>query len=77
MNMKVRKPLFLRLLPWLLTLAALAALIWFVFVPIYSVTEDSIREPPEIGMYEGDGAPLTMENEALLFEPVRPEGQAQ
>ena len=68
MNMKVRKPLFLRLLPWLLTLAALAALIWFVFVPIYSVKEDSISEPPEIVMYEGDGAPLTMENEALLFE---------
>nr|AHF26077.1 hypothetical protein [uncultured bacterium Contigcl_1764b] len=63
-----KRSLIVRLIPWIVALAAIAALIFFVFVPIYSVREDSISEPPEILGYEGDGAPLKMENDALLFE---------
>ena len=66
--MKQKKSLILRLLPWILVLAALAALILFVFVPIYSVKEETISEPPVIFGYEGDGQKLTMENDRLCFE---------
>ena len=66
--MRQRKSLALRLLPWLLALAALAALIVFVFIPIYSGHEDPISEPPEVYGYEEPGKALVMENDYLLFE---------
>ena len=62
-----RKSLIRRLLPWVIFLAALAALIIFVFVPIYSQQEAADENPPEISYYEGSTEPLVMENDELLF----------
>ena len=42
------KKLMLNLLPWLIVLAGLAALIIFVFVPIYSQNDDTILEAPAV-----------------------------
>ena len=58
--MKKKNALLRKLIPWIIILAALAALIIFVFVPIYSKTEVQMGEPPVIVAYEGDGKPLTM-----------------
>ncbi len=63
-----KKSLILRLLPWIIVLGALAALVVFVFIPIYSQSEEKNIAEPVISYYEGDGQPLTMENERLLFE---------
>ena len=66
-----KKSILRRLIPWIIVLAALAALIVFVFIPIYSVKESTISEPPMIHAYEGQGGTLTMENDKLLFEMDR------
>ena len=66
--MKKKKSFLRRLIPWLITLALLAALVIFVGIPLYSQTEDETVEPPVISYYEGEKTPLTMENESLLFE---------
>lgn len=66
--MKKKKSLILRLLPWIIALAALAALVFFVFVPIYSQKDTSIGESPVVLGYKGDGGKLTMESDGLLFE---------
>ena len=66
--MKKKKSLILRLLPWLIVLAAIAALVIFVFVPIYSQKESKFGPDPDIFEYEAEKAPLTMESENLLFE---------
>lgn len=63
-----KKSILLRLIPWLITLAALAALVVFVGIPLYSDTEEEVVNPPVISYYEGDKKPLTMENDDLLFE---------
>ena len=63
-----KKSILLRLIPWLITLAALAALVVFVGIPLYSDTEEEAVAPPVISYYEGDKKPLTMENDDLLFE---------
>ena len=65
------KKLILRLLPWLVILAALAALILFVFVPIYSQSAGDAQAEPKVYFYEGDTKPLIMENEKLRFEMDR------
>ncbi len=62
------KSILRRLLPWLIALAALALLIVFVFVPIYSREERSFGRETSVFYYEGDGSPVTMENDELLFE---------
>ena len=66
--MKKKKSLILRLLPWLIVLAAIAALVIFVFVPIYSQKESKFGPDPEVYEYEAEKAPLTMESDNLLFE---------
>lgn len=66
--MNNKKTIIRRLIVWLIALAAIAALVIFVFVPIYSQQEAEISEPAVIYAYEGDGKPLTMENDQLLFE---------
>lgn len=66
--MKKKKSLTLRLVPWFFGLLALAALVIFVFIPIYSQKDNSIGEEPVIHGYQGDGKKLTMENDQLLFE---------
>ena len=66
--MKKKKSLILRLLPWLIALAAIAALVIFVFIPIYSQQESKFGEDPSIFEYEGETASLQMESDNLLFE---------
>ena len=66
--MKKKRSLILRLLPWLIILAAIAALIIFVFVPIYSQQETSFGADPVVYEYEGKNDPLKMETDRLLFE---------
>ena len=68
MKMNQKKPIIRRLIPWLILLLALAALIWFVFVPIYSGKDSSFGRDTRIIYFEGDGKPLTMESDQLLFE---------
>ena len=66
--MKKKKSILRWLIPLVLILGALAALIVFVFVPIYSQKEDIIGRPPTVINYAGDGKTLKMENDQLLFE---------
>ena len=66
--MKKKRSLILRLLPWLIVLAAIAALVVFVFVPIYSQQESSFGADPIVYEYEGKAKSLVMENDRLLFE---------
>ena len=68
MQMNGKKSILRRLIPWLIVIAALAALVVFVFVPIYSQQEEEISSPVVIHSYAGDGKKLTMENDSLLFE---------
>ena len=63
-----KKSIIRRLLPWIIALAALALLIVFVFVPIYSRETRSFGRETSVFYYEGDGSVLTMENDDLLFE---------
>ncbi len=63
-----RKSILRRLIPWIIILAALAALVVFVFVPIYSAKEKTFGRDTRIIYFEGDGKPVTMENDQLLFE---------
>ena len=63
-----KKPILLRLLPWIIALLAIAALVIFVFIPIYSEVEEPISEPPVVHLYEGKDKSLVMENDFLKFE---------
>lgn len=63
-----KKSILRRLIPWIIALAAIAALILFVFVPIYSSTDKSFGRESQIIYYEGDGKLLSMETDQLLFE---------
>ena len=63
-----KKSIIRRLLPWAIVLAALALLIIFVMVPIYTREERSFGRETSVFYYEGDQAPMTMENDDLLFE---------
>ena len=62
------KSLALRLIPWIITLAAVAALVVFVGIPLYAPQAEETVEPPTIGYYEDGKQTLTLENDALLFE---------
>ena len=66
--MNRRKSLVWRILPWIIVLAAIACLVVFVFVPIYSPKDVRVSEDPVVHGYSGDGKTITMENEHLLFE---------
>lgn len=63
-----KKPILLRLLPWIIALLAIAALVIFVFIPIYSEVEEPISEPPVVHQYEGKDKSLVLENEFLKFD---------
>ncbi len=63
-----KKSILRRLIPWIIALAALAALVFFVFVPMYSQTEKTFGRDAEVFFYDGDGKALTMENDWLKFE---------
>lgn len=67
--MNRNKKKFIRnLIVWLVAIAALAALIIFVFIPIYSEREVSSGREPHLIFYEGDGAPVLIENDKLSLE---------
>ena len=66
--MRKKRSIVWRILPWVILLAALAALVLFVFVPIYSQKEDTFGEPPVVVSSEGLSGTLSMENDSLLFE---------
>ena len=57
-----------RLIPWAFAAMAIASLVIFVGIPLYGQQETEEIEPPQVSYYEGDGKPLTMENDSLLFE---------
>ena len=65
-----KKKLIWRLLPWLITLAALAALVVFVFIPMYSQTEAAHQYEPKEYRYTADESVKTyvMKNDSLTFE---------
>ena len=63
-----KKSLILRLLPWVVLLGLLAAFVIFVGIPLYTTEEEPHAYVPVIYNYEGDGKPLTMENDYLSFE---------
>ena len=65
---KNKKKLIRRLILWLVVLAALAALILFVFVPIYSEKDISTGREPHLIFYDGDGEPVIIENDQLILE---------
>ena len=67
MKMK-KKSILRRLIPWIIALAAIAALIVWVFIPIYSQKENTYSEEPVIHSYEGDSKKLIMESDRLRFE---------
>ena len=54
-----KKSVIRRLIPWIIVLAALAALVVFVFIPMYSQTEGTFGRDSEVFYYDGDGKPLT------------------
>ena len=62
------KKIVLRLLPWLIAIALIAALVIFVGIPLFTEEEDSKLLPPEVMYYEGDSKKLVMENDYLTFE---------
>ncbi len=63
-----KKKLIWRLLPWLIALLLIAALVIFVGIPLYATEDEPHKYPPTVYYYEGDGKPVTMENEFLSFE---------
>ena len=64
----MKKKFIWRLLPWLIILAALAALVVFVGIPLFTPEVPRDIPAPEVSYYEGDKTPLILENDALLFE---------
>ncbi|MBQ2955879.1 MAG: hypothetical protein IJE08_05390 [Clostridia bacterium] len=66
--MSKKKSILRRIVPWMISLALIAALVIFVGIPLYAPQEEEQVEPPEISFYEGGKKTVTMENESLLFE---------
>ena len=66
--MRRKKSLLLRMIPWIIMIAAIAALIVFVGIPLYGQQEAETENPPVISYYDGDEKPLIMENDHLVFE---------
>ncbi|MBE5800727.1 MAG: hypothetical protein E7319_00370 [Clostridiales bacterium] len=62
------KKIILKLLPWFIALLAIAALVVFVGIPLYSETDEVHTDAPTVVSYEGGKEPLIMENDNLLFE---------
>ena len=66
--MRRNKSLLLRMIPWIIMIAAIAALIVFVGIPLYGQQETETENPPVISYYDGEEKPLIMENDHLFFE---------
>ena len=63
-----KKKVIRNLILWLVALIALACLVLFVFVPIYSEKEISSGREPHLVFYDGDGENVVIENDHLLLE---------
>lgn len=63
-----KKKIIGRLIFWAVVLAAVAALVVFVGIPIFAEDEDTNENPPVVAYYEGDNATVVMENDSLRFE---------
>ena len=63
-----KKSLILRLLPWVILAGAIAALVVFVFIPMYSQKEVSFSRDPEVVRTEGASGNMTMESDTLSFD---------
>ena len=50
--MRKKDSLLKRLIPWIIALAAIAALVIFVGIPLYAPQADETVEPPTISYYE-------------------------
>ena len=66
--MRRKKSLLLRMIPWIIMIAAIAALIVFVGIPLYGQQETETENPPVMSYYDGDENPMIMENDHLVFE---------
>lgn len=66
--MRKKNSLLKRLIPWIVALAAIAALVIFVGIPLYAPQEADAVDPPVISYYEDGKQTLTLENDALRFE---------
>lgn len=64
----MKKKVIFRLLRLALVLGLLAALIFFVIIPLYGPQPESTLPVPDIIFYEGSTKAVTMENEYLTFE---------
>lgn len=62
-----KKSILLRLIPWIIAIVLVAGAA-FVLNKIYTSPGKSFARDTKIIYFEGDGKPLTMENEQLLFE---------
>ena len=62
-----KKPILLRLLPWIIAIAVIAVLA-ILLNKIYSSPGKSFARDTNIIYFEGDGKPVIMENDQLLFE---------
>ena len=62
-----KKPILLRLLPWIIAAVVIAAFV-IVLDMVYSRTGKSFARDTKIISFSGDGKPVTMENDQLLFE---------
>ena len=68
MMKNAKKKIIRRLIIWLIALIALACLVVFVFVPIYSERDNSSGREPHLVFYEGDDKDVVIENDHLLLE---------
>ena len=62
-----KKPVLVRLIPWILLVVILAGAA-FALYKIYTAPDKSFARDAKIIYFEGDGKPVTLENEKLLFE---------
>ena len=68
MKMKQQRSLVWRILPWALLVILLAGFAYVLYLVYSGTGEEAISDPPFVAAYDGDNAPLKMENDALLFE---------
>lgn len=66
--MNNKKKILPRLIICAVVLAVLACLVIFVFIPIFTQKEVTYGEKPTIYGYTGNGKPITMESDRLLFK---------
>ena len=66
--MKRKKSLVWRVLPWVILAGVIAALVVFVFIPLYSQKVVSFSETPVVVSSPEAGGKIALENDSLLFE---------